>query len=587
MKPSERPTSKTSVYLWILSYLNKYRWKFLIVIVCGLFSSFVLLAVPQFNQRLIDYVIPNRNFSLFWLMLGGLAFSICIMFLVMMGRNLLHRHLHENASKDLQLDMMKKLRQLGFAYFERESAGSTLSIFNTDIPSAQNIFRNHLPFLIEGSLFLFASVAFMFMISVKLALFSIPCFLLHYLVGPYLAKKAALYEEEIQTIRPEYERKVYESISSLAEVRAYGVQQWDVERAMERHRTYFQSRFKLIFFRFANFNVRVFTIYIGVAVFFLLGAELVRTDGITIGEFVSFGTYYFQAAYQFTSLVNTLAQQSIVMAQVQRLHKFSRIMPEIREPENPTSITSVKGDIDFQEVTYGYSGSSPILKRFSLHIEPGERVALVGESGAGKTTIVKLISRFYDPQAGRILLDGVPLTELSLEQLRGAVGVVFQETYLFGKSIMENIRFGNPEASDEEVIAAAEAAHLHKFIITLPEDYKTMVGERGMKLSGGQKQRIAIARMMIKNPAIIVLDEATSALDNVTEKEVQLALDVLTTGRTTIAVAHRLSTVMHYDRLVYMEQGVIVEQGSYEQLMEQRGRFYMLANAANHSEQAG
>jgi ATP-binding cassette subfamily B protein len=577
------------VYFWVLSYLAPYRWKFALVIFCGLFAYMINLVIPQFNQRLIDYVIPTENYILFWFMLGGLVLSIGIMFIAAMGRNLLHRHLHENASKDLQLEMMGKLRQLGFAYFERESAGSTLSLFNNDIPSAQNIFRSHLPLLIEGGIFFLANIALMFIINPKLALVCAPCFMLHYLAGPYLAKRAAKYEEETQRIRPEYERKVYESISALAEVRAYGVQKWDVERAMEDHKDYFQKLFRLIFFRFANLNLRVFTIYIGVAVFFLFGADLASTGSISIGEFVSFGTYYFQAAYQFTSLVNTLAEQSIAMAQVKRLYNFSRLVPEVIEAEKPTSLPldGIRGEIEFREVTHTYGNSAPVLNKLSLYIKSGERVALVGESGSGKTTIVKLLSRFYDPQSGEILLDGIPLTELSFQHLRGAVGFVFQETYLFGTSVMENIRFGNPDADNDAVISAAKAAHLHDYIMTLPEGYATLVGERGIRLSGGQRQRVAIARMMVKNPAIIVLDEATSALDNVTEREVQLALDTLTAGRTTIAVAHRLSTVMHYDRLLFMERGSIVEQGTYEELMERKGRFYSMEISSQRKDKIG
>jgi ATP-binding cassette subfamily B protein/subfamily B ATP-binding cassette protein MsbA len=211
-----------------------------------------------------------------------------------------------------------------------------------------------------------------------------------------------------------------------------------------------------------------------------------------------------------------------------------------------------------------------------LHVQAGERVALVGTSGNGKSTLLKLVCRFYDPTVGVITLDGVPLTQLPLSQLRQSIGYVFQETYLFGTSVRENIRFGRPQATDAEVEAAAKAAYAHDFIEQLPEGYATYVGERGIKLSGGQRQRIAIARMFVKNPAIVLLDEATSALDNVSEAEVQRALDALLVGRTTLTVAHRLTTIKDYDRIIVIDEGRQVESGKYDELLLQRGAFYRL-----------
>jgi ATP-binding cassette subfamily B protein/subfamily B ATP-binding cassette protein MsbA len=230
----------------------------------------------------------------------------------------------------------------------------------------------------------------------------------------------------------------------------------------------------------------------------------------------------------------------------------------VKEAEQPVKLPQIKGELRFENVWFRYAGKD-VLQGFSLDIRPGERVALVGTSGGGKSTILKLINRFYDPQRGAVLLDGVPLTQLSLDQLRDAIGVVFQETYLFGTTVRENIRFGNPEATDEQVEQAAMAANAHEFIMALPNGYDTYVGERGVKLSGGQRQRISIARMFVKNPRIILLDEATSALDSVSEKEVLKALEELMKGRTTIAVAHRLTTVQDYDRIIAVKDGKAVE----------------------------
>ncbi len=224
------------------------------------------------------------------------------------------------------------------------------------------------------------------------------------------------------------------------------------------------------------------------------------------------------------------------------------------ECANPVILPQVHGEIHFEEVSFGYSEERHILQHFNLRIRAGERVALVGMSGNGKSTALKLVGRFYDPLAGTVSLDNVPLTNLTLGQLRESIGYVFQETYLFGTTVKENIRFGNPDATEEQIVEAAMAASAHDFIALLPEGYDTFIGERGIKLSGGQRQRISIARMLLKNPKIVLLDEATSALDNISEKEVQQALDHLLIGRTTITVAHRLSTVQDYDRIILISK---------------------------------
>src|SRR5690606_15208483 len=230
----------------------------------------------------------------------------------------------------------------------------------------------------------------------------------------------------------------------------------------------------------------------------------------------------------------------------------------------------------FDNVSFGYQDRPGVIRHFSLDIQPGEKVAFVGFSGGGKTTLMKLIGRFYDPDEGEIRLDGVPIRDLPLADLRNAIGYVFQETYLFGSSVKENIRFGKPNATDEEIIEAAKAAFAHDFIMALPDGYDTIVGERGIKLSGGQRQRIAIARMIIKQPAVVLLDEATSALDNVSEREVQRALDNVLAGRTVSAIDHRLSTVKHFDRIVFIKDGRIAEIGSYDELIARRGLLYEL-----------
>lgn len=281
--------------------------------------------------------------------------------------------------------------------------------------------------------------------------------------------------------------------------------------------------------------------------------------------------------FKLSMLIGNLAQQGMMLEQANPIRRLMLLKPLVEEPEHPIPMGTVNGRITFKDVGFHYPNRPPVIRDFSLDIRPGERLAFVGTSGNGKSTLLKLINRFYDPQEGTIELDGVPITRLSFQDLRGSIGYVFQESYLFGFSVRENIRFGRPEASDEEIEQAAKAAMAHEFILQLPQGYDTLVGDRGMKLSGGQKQRIAIARMLISDPRIVLLDEATSALDNVSEGEVKTALDRLFQGRTMIAVAHRLSTIKDFDRIVVVDEGTIAEIGSYEELIAREGIFYNLA----------
>jgi ATP-binding cassette subfamily B protein len=255
-----------------------------------------------------------------------------------------------------------------------------------------------------------------------------------------------------------------------------------------------------------------------------------------------------------------------------------KMKPQVIEDPQPISHTKIAGKLQFNHVFFEYQPGQPVLQNFSLTVAAGQRIALVGTSGNGKSTVLKLIGRFYDPQQGQILLDDIPIEKLSFATLRQSIGFVFQEMYMFGSSVRDNILFGKPDATEDEVIEAAKAAYAHSFITDLPNGYDTMIGERGVKLSGGQKQRIAIARMMINNPTIIVLDEATSALDNTSETEVQKAFDTLLFGRTLIAVAHRLSTVKDYDQIAVIEDGQVVEIGTYEELLSAGNYFAQLVS---------
>lgn len=575
--PSKTRSNLTRVYWWTISYLGKYKWHVALFIGCGMMVTGIELSIPKFIQYFIDTVLPDKNTSQFLQLMLLLFFCIVVLLAATAVRNLLQRIFQEKAARDLQLGLFRQLRRLGFSYYEQHPVGETLSLFNTEVAAVQQIYRRYFPYIIQGSLTFGIAVFLVVQINVKLTLLIIPFFLSYYLIGPYFERKAALIGREAQQKRTEANKKLYDSVSALLELRAYGAQQWDIRRLINKFATFHKVLFTQYLNAYLRGTVRRVTTYFGALFLFVYGIFLVQGGEMSVGEFIAFASYYFIVMGDLTYIVTLTTEQRILLHQAEKLHQFMHREPDVVEQEQPRLLSTIRGELRFRHVYFGYPQCPEIIRDFNLHIRPGEKVALVGTSGNGKSTLLKLVGRFYDPQQGDIELDSIPIRQLAFSDLRGAMGFVFQETYLYGTTVMENIRFGHPEASDDQVIAAAKAAYAHDFIMQMPQGYETLVGERGIKLSGGQKQRLAIARMFVKNPSIVLLDEATSALDNMSELEVQKALEALLEGRTTIAIAHRLSTVRHYDRIVVVEEGRNAEEGSYEELMERRGLFRKLA----------
>lgn len=568
----------TKLYLWVLSYLRPYIKMFALLIVCSLLITMIEMSIPKLIQYFIDEILPNDEEKLFYMLLGTTAIVIGFMFVLTVARNKLQRDIQELAGRDLQLGVYRQLHRLGFAYYEKHPAGETLSLMNTEVSAVQQIYQSYLPKLIQQLLFVAVMTTVMFIMQWQLAVAVLPCFFTFYLFAPYLSRKTSLHGRQRTENGKFMNKRIYDSFMALPEIRANGSEKWDLSRLLEAVSAYNKSDVKSTFYALLRGSLRGLSISMGAVVLFGYGSHMVQTQAITVGEFIAFLFYYFMTIGMFSFIVMSIAAQKALMFQAEVIYRFMRQMPEVQEPENPVSLPQVKGELQFRDVRFDYPDRPGILHHFNLHIRPGEKVAIVGASGIGKSTIMKLIGRFYDPIDGEIVLDGVPLHRLSISKLRDSLGFVFQDTYLFHQTIRENIRFGHPEATDEEVEAAAAAAYAHNFIMQMPDGYDTVVGERGSKLSGGQKQRIAIARMLVKNPSVILLDEATSALDYEGEREVGQAVETLFANRTIVAVAHRLSTIRRYSRIVCIGDGQVAESGSYEELMSRKQLFYKLVN---------
>lgn len=565
------------VYIWSLSYLKPYMGRVLLLVSAMLVISIIHLMIPKSIAYFIDVIYPTKNQSLFFNIF--IVLGCCVVTAIVGAgilQNNLNRSIREKAARDLQFSVFSHLRKLGFSYYEKHPTGQILSLLNTEVAALQNLYRTHFPNLIEASIFSAISMIMMCTTSINLSIVVLPCFLLYYILGPYLDSQASKSSRQMANHRIDLNQKTYESISSLAEFRAFSAENWDIGRFIEKVKRFNTSMIRAYWYGYLRVLNKQITYFIGTIVIFGYGFFLLQNDGIKIGELVAFLLIYFIAVQKFSDLIANITEQKVLMYQAERLFHFMSLKPEVVEKEDAVDIKECSGKIQFVNVSFSYRPSQLVLRHFNLSIEAGERVALVGTSGNGKTTVLKLLARFYDPQEGQILLDGIPITDIKLESLRRSFGFIFQEIYMYGSTIKENILFGKPEATEEELIAAAKAAHADEFIQKLPDGYDTIVGERGVKLSGGQKQRIGIARMMINNSPIILLDEATSALDNASEAKVQEAMNTLLKGKTVIAVSHRLSSIKDYDRIAVIERGRIIEFGTYDQLLQAGNAFASL-----------
>jgi len=569
--------SYVKLFLWALSYTRQQMAALVAFILAGLVATLVELSIPKAIQYFVDDIIPARSMTqLMWVM-AALAAAVIVMFGLTAYRNYLQRLIQENATRRLQSALFNHLRHLGMAYYEMKPIGETLSLFQLEVANIRRLYSEYLPKVIRDFLLLLVSFGFLIQIHWQMAVSLLPCFLVYYAVGPYFERRAVAHGMEARDHQVTYNRQLYDTVSGWVELRLNGREQWKRTKDLEQLAKAQQSTRAHFLFADIRTAFRYISVYLGVVVLFFYGIQLVRQDSLSIGQFVAFSFYCFIMLNNMTSFIRLITEQRFLLLKAERLYRFFQTKPVIAESASPVVLQEVRGEIHFHRVSFYYVPEYKTLHELSFQIAAGEKVAFVGESGSGKTTILKLISRMYDPQEGRITLDGVPLASLSLSQLRDAIGYVFQDTYLFNASIRDNIRFGQPDATEQEIVEAAKAAYAHDFISAMQEGYDTLVGERGIKLSGGQKQRISLARMFIKNPRIVVLDEATASLDNVSEVEVQRALERLLKGRTTIAVAHRLTTIENFDRILYVEDGRIVEAGSYDELMSRNGWLNQLA----------
>ncbi len=574
-------------FLRLLQHSQRYQRQVGFASLYSILNKIFDLAPPVLIGIAVDLVVKRQD-SLFarWglatfeqqlLALAGLSFviwSLESLFEYAYARS--WRNLAQQIQHDLRLETYAHVQEMDLAFFEERSSGVLLSILNDDINQlerfldggANEVLQVTTTVLVIGGIFFYLApnVAIWGMLPMPFILWGSVVFQRR--LAPRYAdvrEKAGLLNERLAN-----------NITGIQTIKSFTAEAYELERLRWDSEAYQQSNRRAIRLSAAYIPLIRFVILFGFTGTLVLGGFAAFQGRLDVGAYSTMVYLIQRLLWPLTRLGETLDQYQRAMASTQRVLNLLETPIAIRTGDRPLDPRHVKGEVRFEAVSFAYAGRAPVLKKVSLHVPAGQTIAIVGSTGSGKSTLVKLLLRFYEVQEGCIRIDGVDIREYRLRDLRGAIGWVSQDVFLFHGTVFENIAYGSPGATLSDVIHAAKLAEAHDFIEQLPQAYDTVVGERGQKLSGGQRQRLAIARAILKDPPILVLDEATSAVDNETEAAIQRSLAQITAHRTTIAIAHRLSTIRHADCIYVLEHGEIVEQGTHETLLAQQGVYYGL-----------
>lgn len=562
-----------------IKYYRPHIKLFMLDMACAFLAAGADLFYPMISRRIIDDVIPNRQID----MLYKLSLFLVILYLLKLLFNYTVEYWGHVVGVRMQYDMRKEvfshLQELPFSYFDDNKTGHIMSRIVNDLMEVSELAHHGPEDLFISFVMILGSFAALCTIDWRL---TIIVFAFVPIMFWFAIKKRVKMGNAFREVRKKVANvnaQLENSISGIRVAKSFTNEEYEMDKFDEGNNKFRESRefaYKAMaeFFSGIHFLIDILNVIV-----ILAGGIFTYKNLITPGELVAYLLYinlFMQPVRRLTSFIE---QYQTGMTGFERFIEIMEIEPDIKDNEGAEELKNIKGEIEFNNVTFNYDDKKSILSNMDLKVEAGKTLALVGPSGGGKTTLCHLIPRFYEVNEGDIFIDGKSIKNLTLKSLRKNIGMVQQEVFLFTGTIKENILYGNPDAKDEEVIEAAKNANIHEFIMNLPDGYDTYVGERGIKLSGGQKQRISIARVFLKNPPILILDEATSALDNATEIIIQQSLEKLSKDRTTIVVAHRLSTIKSADEIVVLTSNGVEERGSHEELLNNNGIYFKLYNA--------
>ena len=573
-----------------LSYF-KPHWKlFSLDMGCAILIALVDLMFPLVSRAALYQWLPEKNYRVFFVVMAVVALAFVLRAVLYYIVTYWGHTFGIRVEADIRRDLFHHMQMLGFDFYDRNRTGQLMSRLTTDLFELTELAHHGPEDLTISVITIVGALAVMFTIEWRMALIVmaiIPVFLVVLmLLRGGMSRASVAAKQKTGAINAEIES----GLSGIRTVKAFGnetIQQQRFDCANETFKTA-KRGFHREMGRF-NATMELFVTLLNVAVI-AGGGWLIMGERMDYVDLITFSLYITTFITPVRKLANFAELFSNGFA---GLHRFIELMstePTIADAPDAVTMEHVRGAVDVKDVSFTYDGAEEVLHHVDLHVAVGETVAVVGPSGGGKSTLCQLIPRFYDVTEGEIDIDGVDVRRLRLADLRRAVGVVQQDVFLFADTVRENIRYGRPDATDEEVEAAAKRAEIYDDILAMPQGFDTYVGERGTLLSGGQKQRVAIARVFLKDPPILILDEATSALDSVTEAKIQHAFDMLAKGRTTLIIAHRLSTIRGADRILVVQEGCITEQGSHEELLARQGvyaRLYHTQNLGEYHHEAG
>jgi subfamily B ATP-binding cassette protein MsbA len=560
----------------LLAYLKPYKKPMAIAIVALIFGAILGLVFPWILQNLVDAVFVQNNQQL----LNQITLILIVTFLI---RSVFYyfqvyflSYVGERIVVDLRTQVYEHLHLMSLGFYSERRVGELVSRLTSDVTIVRSALTNNVATVLSQSLTFIGSFVLMLVLNFTLTMYIL-------LVTPIIIGLGAVFGARLRRLSTDVQDELADStamaeeaLSSVRVVKSFTREPYEVGKYDDQVDRTFRVVMKQTRLRAAFGPLVSFFGFAAITGVLWVGGKEVLSGRLTAGALIAFLVYGINIAASLGSFTSLYTQLQEAAGATRRLFDILDTQPDIRDMPQALELSRISGNIRFEDVSFAYEGSDRVLYHINLDIQPGEVLALVGPSGAGKTTLFNLIPRFYDPTQGQIFLDGIDLAGIQLKSLRGQIGLVPQETQLFSATIRENILYGRLNATEDEIFAAAEAANASEFIDRLPDDYDTQVGEKGIKLSGGQRQRIAIARAILRDPRILLLDEATSSLDSESEGLVQEALTRLMEGRTTIMIAHRLSTVQMADRIAVIDRGHLVELGAHEELMQLDGLYAKL-----------
>lgn len=567
-----------------LHYYKPYKRILYGVVIGSLVAALLDLIFPMMVRQILNEVLPQKNINrllqdsgvLFILYLGnyGLLYIVNYYGHLMSGK----------IENDMRRDLFEHFQKMSFRYFDNAKTGQLLSRLTSDIAEIGELSFRGPNDVIVCCITMVGTIGILFWMNVYLGILIALLLITKTLHTVYVNKKmkAAFRDNRIKS--GEITARAEESLGGIRLVKAFAQEEYELARFMEKSLDFLETRrksYKIL--AYFSGSVNFFTNITNLLIL-ACGGLLIAKDKLSLSDFVAFLLYVnlFMKPLLRLTVFTEMYQRG--MAGFQRFYEIMEMQPEIIDNKNAIDCVQIRGEIEFDNLVFGYSEQRKVIKGFNLKITPGQTVAFVGETGAGKTTIASLLLRFYEPLSGKILIDGIDIRQYKQQELRRNIGIVQQDVFLFSDSVTHNIAYAKPEAEQSEVENAARLAAADKFIEELPNKYATEIGERGVKLSGGQKQRLAIARVFLKNPPIVILDEATSSLDNHTEKLIQESLDRLAENRTTLIIAHRMSTIKNADKIIVLNNGEVAEIGTHSTLMSGGGLYYNLYNAQKQTD---